>query len=154
MRVLIQRVKWARVTVAGQETGSIGPGYLLLVGFGCEDFGKPNMVIEPMIQKILNLRIMNDSKDRMNRSLLDTGGDILAVSQFTLHADCRRGRRPGFANAIPLEDAEVLFGRFVDLLGDAGVVGKTGLFGANMEVSLLNDGPVTIWLDSVDLFNR
>jgi D-tyrosyl-tRNA(Tyr) deacylase len=154
MRVLIQRVKWASVTVEGEEVGRIGHGYLLLIGFGREDLDNPDAILETMAQKIMNLRIMRDSEDRMNCSLRDTDGSILAVSQFTLHADCLKGRRPGFGNAAPSDQAQALFDRFIEILRKTGTPVETGCFGAMMEVSLLNDGPVTVWLDSLELFSR
>jgi D-tyrosyl-tRNA(Tyr) deacylase len=151
MRLLVQRVREAQVTVEGRLVGRIGPGFLLLVGMGGEDDADGGAALAPMADKVLNLRIFRDEEDRMNRSLLDTGGELLAVSQFTLHADCRRGRRPGFTRAAPPDKARELFDRFVGLLRGRGVRVETGEFGAMMQVSLVNDGPVTIWLDSQEL---
>lgn len=151
MRVLAQRVKQARVEVDGETIGEIGVGLLLLVGIGQEDSGA---VIEPMAAKILNLRIFPDEEEKMNRSILDCAGSILAVSQFTLHADCRKGRRPSFVRAAPPERAAKLFDDFVLALRAAGVKTETGRFGAMMDVHLLNWGPVTIWLDSEEILPK
>lgn len=151
MRVLVQRVREASVTVEGSVIGRIGAGYLLLVGMGAEDDADAGAALAPMADKIVSLRVMPDAAGKMNRSLLETGGAILAVSQFTLHADCRRGRRPSFTRAAPPDSARALLDRFVDLLRAAGVRVETGQFGAMMQVSLVNDGPVTIWLDSAEI---
>jgi D-aminoacyl-tRNA deacylase len=154
MRVLVQRVGEARVTVEGRPgrlVGQIGRGFLLLVGFDAEDLADAGAALQPMADKILHLRIMPDDAGHMNRSLLDTGGEILAVSQFTLHADCRRGRRPGFSRAADPDVARGLFDRFVQILGQSGLRVQTGEFGAMMQVALINDGPVTIWLDSEEI---
>ncbi len=151
MRVLLQRVSEAAVSVGGREVGRIGRGYLLLVGIGAEDADDDGAALGPMAEKILGLRIMTDGEGKMNRSLGEAGGEILAVSQFTLHADCRRGRRPSFTRAAPPAVARELFDQFVARLGREGVRVATGEFGAMMQVSLVNDGPVTIWLDSAEL---
>ena len=151
MRVLVQRVSEAGVTVAGERIARIGHGFLLLVGIGAEDVADGGAALEPMARKILNLRVMRDDQGRMNCSLLETGGELLAVSQFTLHADCRRGRRPGFTQAAPPDQANALFERFISILRETGVQVATGRFGAMMEVLLINDGPVTIWLDSAEM---
>lgn len=148
MRVLLQRVSRARVAVDGREVGAIGAGLLLLVGIGAEDEADGGAALEPMARKILGLRIFADEQQRMNRSVVEVGGGLLAVSQFTLHADCRRGRRPSFADAARPGAARELFDRFVDLLRTSGLPVATGEFGAMMDVELVNDGPVTIWLDS------
>lgn len=148
MRVLLQRVSRARVAVDGREVGAIGAGLLLLVGIGAEDEADGGAALEPMARKILGLRIFADEQRRMNRSVVEVGGGLLAVSQFTLHADCRRGRRPSFADAARPGAARELFDRFVDLLRTSGLPVATGEFGAMMDVELVNDGPVTIWLDS------
>ena len=148
MRVLVQRVVEAWVRVENHEIARIGPGFLLLVSVGTEDVADRGAALAPMASKVLNLRILRDDQGRMNRSLLDADGQILAVSQFTLHGDCRRGRRPSFIGAAPPEEARRLFDRFVQLLGAGGLRVVTGEFGAMMQVSLVNDGPVTIWLDS------
>ncbi len=149
MRLLLQRVSHASVVVDGQTTGSIGEGLLAFVGLSRTDTEK---LFQPALDKIINLRIFNDEAGKMNRSLLDTGGGLLLVSQFTLYADARKGRRPSYINAMPPEEAEALFGKFVQFAraNFSGPVGE-GRFGAFMEVSLRNDGPVTIWLDSAEM---
>ncbi|KJH67522.1 D-aminoacyl-tRNA deacylase [Chromobacterium violaceum] len=146
MRVLVQRVSQAAVTVDGQTSGEIGAGALLLVGIeesdGPDDIGW-------LVRKISQLRIFNDEAGVMNRSLIDCGGEALAVSQFTLHASVKKGNRPSYSRAARGEISRPLFDRFVAEL--SAVLGKTvptGVFGADMQVSLVNDGPVTIWLDS------
>lgn len=146
MRVLLQRVSQASVKVGDQITGAGGAGLLLLVGIGPGDH---EAILARMAEKIVQLRIFPDEQGKMNRSLLDVEGDIVAVSQFTLFADTRKGRRPSFVGAAPPEQASQLFDEFVALLKQAGAKRvETGHFGAHMEVSLVNDGPVTIWLDS------
>lgn len=154
MRVLVQRVREAAVEVEGRIVGRIDRGFLLLVGIGAEDAADGGAALVPLAAKVLNLRVMPDDDDRMNRSLLEIQGEILAVSQFTLHADCRRGRRPSFTAAAPPDVAQVQFHRFVDLLRQGGLRVETGVFGAMMRVSLVNDGPVTIWLDSKDVLEK
>lgn len=154
MRVLVQRVREASVEIEGRIVGQIGRGFLLLVGIGAEDAADGGAALLPMAAKVLNLRVMPDEQDRMNRSLLDVQGEILAVSQFTLHADCRRGRRPSFTAAAPPELATAQFDRFVELLRQSGLKVETGVFGAMMRVSLVNDGPVTIWLDSAEVLKQ
>jgi D-tyrosyl-tRNA(Tyr) deacylase len=154
MRILVQRVREASVEVDGRIVGQIGRGFLLLVGIGAEDAEDGGAALVPMAAKVLNLRILADDQDRMNRSLLDAGGEILAVSQFTLHADCRRGRRPSFTAAAPPEAANAQFERFVELLRQGGLKVETGIFGAMMRVSLVNDGPVTIWMDSQEILRQ
>lgn len=144
MRVVLQRVLEARVTSSGDVVARIDRGYLLLVGFGRRD---GNAEIAWMAQKVAQLRIFADADGQMNRSLTDAGGRILAVPQFTLLADCRKGRRPSFANAMPPVDAEPLFQNFVALLRARVGPVATGLFGADMRVHLINDGPVTLVLD-------
>lgn len=151
MRVLLQRVQNASVTVEGRAVGAIGPGLLLLVGIGQEDARDGGAALEPMAGKVVNLRIMADDEGRMNRSLLETGGAILAVSQFTLHADTRRGRRPSFTDAAAPETGRAMFERFIEALRAHGPRVESGEFGAMMQVALVNDGPVTIWLDSETL---
>lgn len=146
MRVLVQRVREASVTVDGQITGAIGAGLLLLVGIEAPDSRADS---EWLVKKISQLRIFNDIDGVMNRSLLDCGGEVLAVSQFTLFATTKKGNRPGYSRAARPEQSSPMFDEFVQLLGAA--LGKpvpTGVFGADMQVALVNDGPVTIWLDS------
>ena len=146
MRVVVQRVAEAAVTVAGETIARIGPGMLVLAGFEAGD-GDPDL--DWMAQKLVRLRIFADADGVMNRSVVDSGGDILAVSQFTLYASTRKGNRPSWSRAAPGEVSEPLFARFVATL--AAALGKpvpTGSFGADMRVGLVNDGPVTLCIDS------
>lgn len=148
MRAVLQRVREASVTVDGSVTGQIGEGLLVLAGIGEED---NEQTLQKIAGKIVNLRIFEDDAGKMNLSLLETGGAILAVSQFTLYADCRKGRRPNFMNAAPPDKASQLFDRFVEILRSLGPRVETGVFQAMMEVRLNNWGPVTIILNSEDL---
>lgn len=149
MRALIQRVKHASVTIDGNLKSSIENGLLVFLGF-CES--DTEAVIEPLAQKLAGLRIFEDENGRMNLSVADTDGEILVVSQFTLYADCRKGRRPSFTNAMAPDSANGYYERFVKVLGGiTGKTPKTGEFGADMKVELLNDGPVTIMLDSKEI---
>lgn len=148
MRVLLQRVTHASVTVEGHIVGEIGFGLLIFLGIGQDD-GETQ--IKALADKLVHLRIFGDDEGKMNRSLLDVGGEALLVSQFTLYADVRKGRRPSFTNAAPPAIAESLVERFKDALTSYGVRVEAGIFGADMKVELLNDGPVTIWMDSADL---
>lgn len=146
MRVVVQRVAEAAVTVAGETIARIGPGMLVLAGFEAGD-GDPDL--DWMAQKLVRLRIFADAGGVMNRGVVDAGGDILAVSQFTLYASTRKGNRPSWSRAAPGEVSEPLFARFVATL--AAALGKpvpTGSFGADMRVGLVNDGPVTLCIDS------
>lgn len=146
MRVIVQRVKAASVTVNGSVTGQVGTGLLVLAGFEETDQSGD---IEWMAQKIVKLRIFPDEKNIMNCSVADIGGDILAVSQFTLYASTKKGSRPSWGRAARGEISQPLFNLFVETL--ARVLGKsvpTGVFGAHMQISLINDGPVTIAIDS------
>ncbi len=145
MRVLVQRVQEARVEVAGEVVGSCEGGLLLLVGLGAGDGPRE---VAWMAHKVAGLRIFSDSDGQMNRSIIDTGGDILAVSQFTLYGDCKKGRRPSFVEALKPGEAEPLFESFIDQLGVEGVSRvEKGRFGASMQVHLINDGPVTLWIE-------
>ena len=145
MRVLLQRVSEASVRVGEDLTGSIGPGLLLLVGFMG---GDGESEVEWMADKVLGLRIFPDDEGKMNRSVVDAGGEILVVSQFTLYGDTRKGRRPSFVAAAPPEVAEPLYHRFVEALtARLQTHIPTGEFGATMQVSLVNDGPVTLMLE-------
>jgi D-aminoacyl-tRNA deacylase len=145
LRVVLQRVKEASVTVAGDRISGIGPGLLLLVGVAHGD-GEPEA--DWLAEKIAGLRIMADEQGKMNRSVKDAGGAALAVSQFTLLADTRKGRRPSFVGAAPPEEATRLFDHFCERLRAAGVDQvETGRFGAMMDVALVNDGPVTLVLE-------
>ncbi|MBI4540439.1 MAG: D-tyrosyl-tRNA(Tyr) deacylase [Gemmatimonadetes bacterium] len=145
MRVVLQRVSRARVSIAGRVLGGIGRGYVILVGFRTEDDGTK---LEWMADKIIGLRVFGDVEGKMNLALADVGGGILVVSQFTLYADTHKGRRPSFVDAAPPEVATALYNRFVEILREraAGPV-ETGEFGAVMAVELVNDGPVTLILD-------
>ncbi|KYP80685.1 D-aminoacyl-tRNA deacylase [Ferroacidibacillus organovorans] len=148
MRVVLQRVRRGRVTVAGRTVGEIDRGVVLLVGFTHTD-AEPDLTY--LADKILNLRIFEDPDGKMNDSLLDVGGHILSVSQFTLYADARKGRRPSFIDAARPEKALPLYERFNELLAQSGLIVRTGQFGAMMDVELINDGPVTIVLDTAHL---
>ena len=146
MRALVQRVSEADVTVDGRVTGSIGRGLLLLVGITAEDSPADR---DWLVRKVVQLRIFDDDEGVMNRSVIDTGGEILAVSQFTLYASTRKGNRPSYTGAARPEIAQPAFDAFVaDLAQALGKPAPTGVFGAHMAVRLVNDGPVTIWLDS------
>src|ERR671917_631309 len=152
MRVLVQRVSHARVTVADETTGKIGRGFLLLVGVTLDDTAA---VANLLARRVANLRVFDDADGHLNRSALDLmqAGEpigMLVVSQFTLYADCRKGRRPSFVQAAPPAIAEPLVDRFADGLRALGLPVATGRFGAEMQVELVNDGPVTIWLDTAD----
>ena len=145
MRALVQRVTQASVTVDGHVTGQIEDGLLILA---CAMIGDDAATAQKLATKIAKLRIFRDDEGRMNRSLLDTGGAALVVSQFTLAADTSRGNRPGYSSAAPPDEGEVLVKVFADALETQGITVAHGQFGADMKVSLLNDGPVTIWLDT------
>lgn len=145
MRALIQRVSEASVTVDGETVGEIGPGLLILV---CAMQGDSEAQADQLAAKISKLRIFKDEGGKMNRSVLDTGGSALVVSQFTLAADTRRGNRPGFSTAAAPADGERLYEYFADQLTRLGLGTAKGRFGADMKVRLLNDGPVTIWMDT------
>ena len=145
MRVLIQRVKSAGVVVEGQNIAEIGQGLMLLVGVGKDDAEGD---IEHLSKKVANLRIFEDKEHKMNLNVKQVDGQILSVPQFTLHADTRKGNRPGFDLSAEPEMAKGYWQKFNNLLKEDGIVLKEGLFGAHMEVGLVNDGPVTIWLDS------
>jgi D-aminoacyl-tRNA deacylase len=148
MRALLQRVSRASVTVNEQVAGQIGQGLLVLLGVGQ---GDSEVQVKTLADKIVHLRIFGDEEGKMNRSLLDIGGEVLVVSQFTLYADTRRGRRPGFTDAAPPSIAEPLVERFKAAIAAFGLTVADGIFGAYMEVELLNTGPVTIWMDSEEL---
>jgi D-aminoacyl-tRNA deacylase len=145
MRVVIQRVKQARVEVDGQVTGAIGPGLLVLLGIAKTDSAKD---VEYLVQKVLAIRIFPDSDGKMNCNIAEAGGSLLLVSQFTLYADCRKGRRPSFDLAAGPQDAARLYQYFVDVARMSTVPVQTGVFQASMQVHLVNDGPVTIICDS------
>ena len=147
MRALLQRTTRASVTVEGEVVGVIGTGLLVFAGVGPAD---DEAVAEALARRIAELRIFRDDEGRTNRSLVDVGGAALVVSQFTLFADTRRGRRPGFTGAAPPGQAERLYGHLAETLRSLGVTVATGRFGAEMAVELVNDGPFTIWLDTDD----
>jgi D-tyrosyl-tRNA(Tyr) deacylase len=144
MRALIQRAKRAEVRVGGKVIGKIGHGAVVLAGFTHTD-GEEQLIW--MADKIVGLRIFADDEDKMNRSIIDAAGELLVVSQFTLYGDAVKGRRPSFIDAARPEQAIPLYERFLGLLRERGVTVATGEFGAMMEVELVNDGPVTLWLE-------
>ena len=145
MRCVIQRVSEASVTSNGVESGRIGPGFMVLIGVSTRDTNKD---VRYMAEKVPNLRIFEDENGKMNRSLRDVGGAILAVSQFTLYGDARGGRRPSFIEAARPEEANRLYEELVGLWRESGLQVETGVFRTDMKVSLVNDGPVTILMDS------
>jgi D-tyrosyl-tRNA(Tyr) deacylase len=145
MRAVVQRVKQSVVKTNGETVGRIGQGLLVLLGVAGDDSAKD---ADYLANKIINLRIFEDENGKMNRSLLETGGELLAVSQFTLLADCRKGRRPSFVRAAEPEKANGLYEKFVEQIRQNGIAVQTGRFQARMEVALVNDGPVTIIIES------
>ena len=147
MRALLQRTTGARVLVDDEVVGAIGAGLVVLLGVGPDD---TEAVADDLARKAAELRIFRDGEGRTNLSLLDVGGAALVVSQFTLYADTRRGRRPGFTGSAAPDLAERLYTRFADALRGLGITVETGRFGAEMAVELVNDGPFTIWLDTAD----
>ena len=152
MKILIQRVKKASVSVEGKIIGEISNGMMVLVGFTS---GDTNEIIEQMAKKCIELRIFNDENGKINKSLLDIGGKILSISQFTLYANCNKGRRPSFENSENPIDAikhYEYFNKYINKL--YGVDVQTGMFGADMQVELINDGPVTIMLDSLEIIKK
>lgn len=149
MKLVLQRVSSASVTVEGALRGEIGPGLMILAGFHLSDTGE---TCQRMAKKAVELRIFDDENGQLNRSLLDTGGGALIVSNFTLYAGCRKGRRPSFIDAAPPAVSEPLYEQFVAAVKALGVLQvETGVFGAEMAISLVNDGPVTILLDSDEI---
>ena len=145
MRVCLQRVTEASVQVDGQQVGKIGPGLLVLLGIGQQDTVQE---VTQLVDKIVNLRIFADQQEKMNLSLLDVEGEMLVISQFTLWGDCRKGRRPSFVQAADPQLAEPLYEQFAQEVRAQGVGVETGRFGAMMQVSLINDGPVTLVIES------
>lgn len=145
MRAVVQRVSRAQVSVAGRVVGRIEQGLLVLLGVGQ---GDTRAEADYLVEKIVNLRVFTDREGKMNRSLLDIGAQLLVVSQFTLYGDCRRGRRPSYSDAAPPALAEELYEYFVARATQAGIRTETGIFQAMMDVELVNDGPVTLLLDS------
>jgi D-tyrosyl-tRNA(Tyr) deacylase len=144
MRLVLQRVKSARVTVHGRRVAEIGPGMVVLLGIGPQDGEEQARYL---VEKVANLRIYEDEQGKNNRSILELGGEAIVVSQFTLYADTRKGRRPSFTDAAPPEQAAPLVQRFAELLAEQGVPTQTGEFGAHMLVEIANDGPVTLWME-------
>lgn len=149
MRAVVQRVKKAKVEIEGKAVGEIAHGLLIFLGIGEEDSKRD---CEYLVNKIINLRIFPDENDLMNLSLTDTGGSLLVVSQFTLWGDCRKGRRPSFAKAARPEKARDLYEYFITVMSEKGVNVETGEFQEMMDVHLVNDGPVTLLLDSLKSF--
>jgi len=150
MRAVVQRVKRAEVRVEGQVTGKIGNGLLILLGVGQDDDQKD---LAYLADKIMNLRIFEDSEDKMNLSVLDVGGQVLVVSQFTLYGDCRKGKRPSYSSAARPELAEKYYNEFIEYVrNNYKIQVETGVFQAMMEVDFINDGPVTLLLDSKKTF--
>jgi D-tyrosyl-tRNA(Tyr) deacylase len=147
MRALLQRASRAEVRVGDEVIGRIGPGLVVLLGVGPAD---DEAAADALARQVAELRIFRDEDGRTNRSLLDVAGAVLVVSQFTLFADTRRGRRPGFTGAAPPDQAERLYLRFAAALRDLGIDVAIGRFGAEMAVELVNDGPFTIWLDTTE----
>jgi D-tyrosyl-tRNA(Tyr) deacylase len=148
MRALVQRVRHASVTVGGEQVSAIGQGLLVLLGVAHGDTAREAGVLA---RKIAGLRIFEDAGGKMNLAVGDVGGRVLAVSQFTLYADVRKGRRPSFTDAAPPALADPLFAQFCAALEEWGLTVGRGVFGAHMAVELVNDGPVTIWLDTAEL---
>jgi len=148
MKLVIQRVKESSVTIDGHVNGQIQKGFMVLVGF-CQ--GDNEKIIDKMVDKMIHLRVFEDEEGKMNKSLFDVNGEILSISQFTLYADCRKGRRPGFSDAAKPDIAIPLYDYFNQCIKNQGIHVETGIFGADMKVSLLNDGPVTILLDSKEI---
>jgi D-tyrosyl-tRNA(Tyr) deacylase len=147
MRVVLQRVKEARVDIAGATVGAISTGLLILIGITSTDTQKD---ADYLADKVIYLRIFPDEERRMNRSILEVGGSLLVVSQFTLYGDCRKGRRPSFDLAAPPEQARRLYEYFIERLTSRNIIVQTGVFQAEMQIHLVNDGPVTFVLDSPD----
>ena len=149
MRCVVQRVSEASVAVNGETVGAVGPGLMVLIGVSTED---TDADLKYMTEKVPNLRIFDDENGVMNRSVLDVGGGILAVSQFTLYGDARGGRRPSYIRAARPEEANAMYERLVEAWRGKGIHVETGIFRTDMKVSLVNDGPVTILLDSEKVF--
>jgi D-tyrosyl-tRNA(Tyr) deacylase len=145
MRLVIQRVSRAQVTIDGESVGRIGAGLVVLAAVAP---GDDDRQIDFLVDKLVHLRVFPDDRDKMNRSIIDVGGELLVVSQFTLYGDCRKGRRPSFTAAAPPEQAMPVYLRFIERLRAAGLNVACGRFGAMMQIELVNDGPVTLILDS------
>lgn len=149
MRAVVQRVTSSKVVVDGKIVGSINKGINVLIGISCDDNEGDLKYIK---DKIINLRIFEDENFKMNKSLMDIGGEMLVISQFTLYGDCRKGRRPNFMAALGGEESKKLYDKFILMLKEYGIKVETGIFGADMKVDIQNDGPVTILLDSKKKF--
>ena len=149
MRLVVQKVSQSSVKIEGEIVGDIDKGYMVLVGI---TNGDDELLVEKMVDKLVNLRIFEDENDKLNLSLLDVGGSVLSISQFTLYANCKKGRRPSFIDAAKPDISSPLYDFFNKKLEEKGINVERGVFGAMMEVSLINDGPVTIILDSNELF--
>ena len=149
MRLVIQKVSSSNVKINNEVVGSIDKGFMVLVGITDSD---NKMIVDKMVDKLINLRIFEDENDKLNLSLLDVKGRILSISQFTLYANCKKGRRPSFIEAAKPDISKPLYEYFNQQLKEKGIMVETGVFGAMMEVSLVNDGPVTIILDSKEIF--
>ncbi len=149
MKLVIQKVSNASCEVDGKITGQIKIGYMILVGLGLDD---DNSIVEKMAEKVSKLRIFDDENGKINKSIHDVGGKILSISQFTLYADCTKGNRPSFTNALNGEKAISMYKYFNECLKKQNIEVEEGIFGADMKVSLLNDGPITIVLDSEELW--
>lgn len=148
MRLVVQKVKYASVTINEKVNGKIEKGFMVLVGFTHQDTKE---IVDKMVDKMIHLRIFEDENGKMNLSLQDVEGSILSVSQFTLYADCKKGRRPSFIDAAKPDIAVPLYDYFNQKISEQGINVETGIFGADMKVELLNDGPVTIILDSQEI---
>ena len=149
MRLVVQKVSQSSVKIEGEIVGAIDKGYMVLVGI---TNGDDELLVEKMVDKLVNLRIFEDENDKLNLSLLDVGGSVLSISQFTLYANCKKGRRPSFIDAAKPDISSPLYDFFNKKLEEKGINVERGVFGAMMEVSLINDGQVTIILDSNELF--
>ena len=149
MRLVVQKGSQSSVKIEGEIVGAIDKGYMVLVGI---TNGDDELLVEKMVDKLVNLRIFEDENDKLNLSLLDVGGSVLSISQFTLYANCKKGRRPSFIDAAKPDISSPLYDFFNKKLEEKGINVERGVFGAMMEVSLINDGPVTIILDSNELF--
>lgn len=149
MRTVVQRVSKAQVSIEGDVKGVIGKGLVILLGIRREDTTKE---LQWLVDKVVHLRIFEDESGKMNKSLTDIGGEMLIISQFTLYGDCRKGRRPGFSTAAPPAIAEPLYQQFIKEVKAKGITVATGTFQAEMQVELINDGPVTLLLDSEKKF--
>ncbi|GMG97827.1 D-aminoacyl-tRNA deacylase [Tepidimicrobium xylanilyticum] len=149
MRAVVQRVAKANVKVKGNVVGEISKGLLVFLGVGEDDSEKD---LEYMVDKVLGLRIFEDENNKMNLSVMDIGGELLVVSQFTLYGDVRKGKRPSFTSSAYPELAEEIYEQFIEKCREKGIRTEKGVFGAHMEVSILNDGPVTILIDSKKVF--